>query len=65
MKYLGIVSGLADGGDPRLQVATASGQVREIPLDKTQLLRIIRSAVGALEVMEQQERRQERHDRTV
>lgn len=51
MSYIGLASGLADGSGPRLQVATPSGRIREIQLDELQLLRIIRAAATALEVL--------------
>lgn len=54
MTYLGLISGFADGAQPRLQVATPSGLVREIPLARKDLLQIIRSAVGAIEHLDRQ-----------
>lgn len=52
LRFIGLPSGLSDGGVPRLQVATPAGLIREIPLTKRDLLGIIKSAASALEVME-------------
>ena len=57
MKYLGLVTGLADGKGVRLQVTTPGGQLREVPLTQRDLLRIIRRAADALEVMARDEER--------
>lgn len=57
MRYIGLVSGHADGTEPRVQVATPSGVIREAPLTRADLLRIIRSAAGALDYLDRREAR--------
>lgn len=61
LKYVGLVSGAADPHNdrrgPRLQVATPAGRVREIPVDRAALTRLIRSAAGALEHLDRLENR--------
>lgn len=59
LRYVGLPSGIADGDGPRLQVSTPSGQIREIPLDRGQLVRIIKSAASALQQLDREERARE------
>jgi hypothetical protein len=55
LKYLGLDSGLSDGSAPKIQVATSSGKVRNVPVGRRELVRIIRSAAAALEVLDREE----------
>lgn len=57
LTYRGLVSGAGDGQGTRLQVATPSGLIREIPLDRRQVMRILRSAVATLEYLDDEDRR--------
>lgn len=57
LTYHGLVSGLSDGKPPRLQVATPNGTIREIPLDRRQVMRILKAAVATLERLDDEERR--------
>lgn len=42
---------LSSGPSPRLQLVTPKGVLREVPLTERDLLKIIRSAADALEVL--------------
>lgn len=45
------------GKGPRLQVVTALGAIREIPLSRADLLRIIQLAAAALEQLDKEDSR--------
>lgn len=61
LRYHGLVTGMADPHNdrrgPRLQVATPKGLVREVPVDRHELVRIIASAARALEHLDRLENR--------
>lgn len=61
LRYHGLVSGMGDPHNdrrgPRLQVTTPAGRIREVPLDRAALVRIIRSAASALEHLDRLENR--------
>lgn len=52
LRYYGLPSGISDGKPPRLQLLTPKGLVREVPLDRSQLVKIIRAAANALEALD-------------
>lgn len=55
LKYLGLTSGLSEGGEPALMLSTPSGAVRRVPLTRSELVKIIKSAAGALELLDREE----------
>lgn len=55
LTFHGLTSGLADGNGPRLMVQTPSGLIRQIPLTRADLMKILGSAVGALNVLDKEE----------
>ena len=57
LSYHGLSSGLSDGSTPRIDLLTPSGQIRSAPLDRRQLVRIIKAAASALEVLDRDEAR--------
>lgn len=61
LRYHGLVSGMADPHNdrrgPRLQVTTPKGLVREVPVDRAELLRLIEGAARALAHLDRLENR--------
>lgn len=61
LRYHGLVSGVADPHNdrrgPRLQVTTPKGMLREVPMDRAALVKIIQSAARALEHLDRLENR--------
>jgi len=56
LSFQGLSTGLSDGSDPSLILTTPGGTVRRVPLTRRQLVRIIRTAADALEVMDRENR---------
>lgn len=57
LTYYGLPSGLSDGKSARLQVATPNGTIREIPLNRQQLHKLLQAAARALEELDRAEAR--------
>lgn len=61
LTYVGLVSGMSDPHNqrrgPRLQVATPKGLIREVPMSREDLLRVISSAARAIAHLDRLENR--------
>lgn len=60
LTYHGLPSGLSDGKSARLQVSTPNGTIREIPLDRRQLHKLLQAAARALEELDRAAEREAR-----
>lgn len=60
LTYQGLSYILSDGSQPHLNVSTPAGLIREVPLTRRDLVRIIRQAASALERLDEEGRRGDR-----
>lgn len=54
LTYQGLATGLSDGKAPHLNLSTPAGLIREVPLTRRDLVRIIKAAASALEVLDRE-----------
>lgn len=62
LRLLYVSTGLATGNAPHLRLITTSGSVREVALDRGQLVKLIQQAAAALEVLDRDAARKARED---